>query len=401
MMGISQPDVVYSDDAIPGEYDPVATAVPVFVGYTEKGTAYTLVAINSFDDYESAFGVAAPDGYILYYAVRHYFDNGGRGGFVLSLGPYANPVDLTPDDLIAAISDGRISTAIAQEASITLVAIPDMVLLPDGESAYWAQAWLSLLAACQVRAGVFGVFDSPDDPANAAACLSAFLAQHPTQPEWGAAYWPRLVTGYESDTKTQIVVPPSAAVIAVMATTDEQYGIWRAPANVALSQVIKPTCSWLQSSGLFQTTGPSINLIRSFAGKGVRIWGCRTLAVDIASPWLYVQIRRLVAHIESQIGQLGRHFVFEDNNALTWVKFHGMAHIWLRNMWLEGGLYGAEEAEAFFVQIGLGETMTQADIDQGKMIIKIGVAVAYPAEFIEISLTFDTRMSVNAPQARA
>ncbi|WP_309835918.1 hypothetical protein [Caballeronia sp. LZ065] len=71
-----------------------------------------------------------------------------------------------------------------------------------------------------------------------------------------------------------------------------------------------------------------------------------------------------------------------------------MVHIWLRELWLEGGLYGEEESDAFFIQIGLGETMSQEDIDQGRMVMHIGVAVAYPAEFIEVSITLDTRSSL-------
>jgi hypothetical protein len=395
-MDVLQPDVSYSEQTVEGQFDPVATALPLLIGYTEKGTDYVPTVVNSLADYETKFGGPADvNGSILYYAVWHYFDNGGQTCLVLSLGTYSLAESISPDGLISALDDNRIASAVATEDGITLVAIPDMTLLPDDDSNHWAKAWLALLSICEARKGTFGLFDAPETAENASACVSAFHAQSPAHPELGAAYWPRLVTRYQhTDNTTPVTLPPSASLAAVIGMVDDQYGIWRAPANIALSQVIQPSQSWLQSAGLFQPTGVSINLIRSFAGKGVRVWGCRTLVSEASSPWLYVQVRRLVSYIETQVTAIGRHFVFEVNNALTWIRFRGLVHVWLRELWMNGGLYGTEEQEAFYVQIGLNETMTQADIEQGRMIMKIGLAVAYPAEFIEVSLMFDTRMGV-------
>jgi phage tail sheath protein FI len=397
MMGINQPDVTFSEQVIPGQSSQFDSAVPLFIGYTQQGPTYSAVKVNSFSDFEGEFGGASTTVGILYYAVKHYFDNGGSGGFVLSLGAYSALENVTADQLITAFQDARISKEVATDSSITLVAMPDMVLLADDDASHWAQAWLALLAICQARRGVFGLFDTPDTARNASACLTGFNNNDPASPEWGAAYWPHLVTDYGTDGQNPIVVPPSAAVAAVIEYTDQQSGVWKAPANVALAQVVKPSQSWLQSDGLFQSGGTSLNLIRSFPGRGTRVWGCRTLTPDTSSPWLYVQIRRFVAYIEMELSQIGRHFVFEANNALTWIKFKGLAHIWLRQLWLDGGLYGEEEAEAFYIQIGLNETMTADDINQGKMIMNVGLAVTYPAEFIVMSLTFDARMSFTQP----
>jgi hypothetical protein len=394
MMGLDQPDVTLSEQAIPGQSNALDSAVPLFIGYTQEGPTYSAVRINSFSDFEEAFGGPAVSAAILYYAVKLYFDNNGSGGFVLSLGDYDDLTDITADQLITAFSDARVSTAIATESSITLVAIPDMVLLDDADAVHWSQAWLSLLAICQARQGVFGIVDTPDLADNASACLNGFLSNHPANPEWGAAYWPHLVTNYGEDGQDPIVVPPSAAVMAVIESTDRQSGVWKAPANIALAQMVKPSQPWQQSDGLFQPSGASLNLIRSFPGRGTRVWGCRTLTSDADSPWRYVQIRRLVAYIEAQLSGIARHLIFETNNAITWIKLKGLAHIGLRELWLDGGLYGSEEQEAFYIQIGLNETMTEDDIRQGKIIMKVGVAVTYPAEFIVISLTFDTRMSL-------
>ena len=393
MMGINQPDVTFSEHALAGSPERLASAVPLFIGYGQRGTAYALSPVNSMADYEATFGGVSATGGQLYYTVKHYFDNGGSGGFVLSLG-LDSTLPLTADQLIAAFSDTRIATAVMQETTLTLAAIPDMALLDDADADHWAQAWQALLNICQARRGVFGLLDTPDTAANARACVTQFLQNSPASPEWAAAYWPRLVTPYGADTAHPVVVPPCGALAAVMETTDRQYGVWKAPANVALAQVVKPSQSWLQSSGLFQPEGASLNLIRSFPGRGTRVWGCRTLTPETTSPWRYVQVRRFLAYVEAELSLIGQHFVFEPNNPLTWIKFRGLAHILLRQLWLEGALYGAEEQQAFYIQIGLNETMTEADIVNGKMIMQVGVAVAYPAEFVAISLAFDTRMGM-------
>jgi hypothetical protein len=393
MTGVGQPDVTFSEQVLPGQFPWIASAVPLFIGYTQQGTAYSLVSVDGFSDFETAFGGPSTGEGILYYAMKHYFDNGGTGAFVLSLGSYSALESISAADLISAFSDARITQAIAEEGSITLAAIPDMTLLSDSDSGSWAKAWSALLAICLTRPGVFGIFDAPDAPDAASACLSAFTSLHPPHPEWAAAYWPRLVTTYGADDASPVIVPPSAAVAAVIVCTDAQSGVWKAPANVALSRVVKPTQSWLQSADLFHPDSASFNLIRSFAGRGTRVWGCRTLTADETSPWLYVQIRRFIGYIEAQLSQIGRDFVFDDNNSLTWLKLKGIAHIWLRRLWQSGGLYGETEEEAFYIQIVLDETMTEEDVLNGKMILEIGVAVAFPAEFISISLTFDARLA--------
>ncbi len=140
----------------------------------------------------------------------------------------------------------------------------------------------------------------------------------------------------------------------------------------------------------FNQNGTSLNLVRSFPGKGIKIWGCRTLD-NPRVPWRYIQIRRLVSYIEAHMTQLGRAFVFEPNNAITWMKFKGQAYNWLRQLWLKGGLRGTQEDQAFEVLLGIDESMSEADLRAGKMIMKIKLALLIPAEFIELSLTFDTR----------
>ncbi|WGS53960.1 phage tail sheath subtilisin-like domain-containing protein [Paraburkholderia sp. D15] len=387
-----QPDVTYTEGAVANRFSPVASAVPVFIGYVESGDAYALYPVGSMAEYEQKLGGAPASKGLLYYALQHHFDNGGKGGWVIPVGSYADLANASGAQMAAAFGDPRIGQLIAAELSITLAAIPDMGLLDDKDTANWPKSWLALLSLCGVRTGVFGVLDAPDDVNYASACATSFLQNDPANPEWSAAYWPRLVTDYNWPDDSAVVLPASGAVIAAMQLTDEEQGTWTAPANIALARVVKPTQSWIQSEPLFDANGVSINLIRSFAGRGTRIWGCRTLTPDAESPWRYVQVRRFVAYVEAQLSQLGRRYVFEQNNALTWARLKGQSYAWLRQLWMSGSLAGETEEDAFQVEIGVGETMTDDDVQAGKMIMNVGLAVLYPAEFIDISVQFDTSM---------
>lgn len=390
-MATHQPGVVVTEKTLNAPRAEVRSAVPLFIGYTEKGTAFTLQAVNSFNQYESLFG-AAPrrlDEHsqvgVLYYALKHYFDNEGGGGFVLSLGTYQQAATVSGSQLLVALADPRIGKALAGQPTITLVAFPDMLLLPENDLALWQQAWQTLLNLCQCRSGLFALLETPDTPSNAINCLSTFTG---TYREWGAAYWPRLISEYQ-DEGHPVIVPPSAAMAAAIERVDNTAGIWSAPANVLLSKVLDTTQSHLWVNDRLVNGNASFNLIRSFPGRGVRVWGCRTLSTDARSPTRYVQVRRLLSYIENNASRLARMFIFEANSEITWYKIKGQVSNWLNMLWVEGGLFGAEEEQAFSVKLGLDETMTVEDVRAGVMIMNIRIAPLYPAEFIELSLQFD------------
>jgi len=186
------------------------------------------------------------------------------------------------------------------------------------------------------------------------------------------------------------VVPASGAVAAKIGECDRDRGIWTAPANLALSRVVKPISPQLDADDLYSETGVSINLIRSFPGRGVRIWGCRTLADGTSTYWRYLQVRRLVGYIETSLAQLARFVVFEPNNEITWAKLKGQTLTWLRALWMRGALAGVNEKDAFSVLVGLDESMTRDDIAVGRLVMTVDLAVLAPAEFIQINLQFHT-----------
>ena len=127
--------------------------------------------------------------------------------------------------------------------------------------------------------------------------------------------------------------------------------------------------------------GKSINAIRSFTGKGTLVWGGRTLAGN-DNEWRYISVRRFFNMAEESIKKATEQFVSEPNDKNTWVRVKAMITNFLTAQWRAGALAGSTPEKAFYVNIGLGETMTAIDILEGNMIVEIGMAVVRPAEFI-------------------
>ena len=191
-------------------------------------------------------------------------------------------------------------------------------------------------------------------------------------------------------TRQELVMPPSAAIAGVYARVDRQRGVWKAPANVSLSWVNAPTEKITHedqmSLNVDPTAGKSINAIRQFAGKGTLVWGARTLAGN-DNEWRYVSVRRLFNMIEESTQKASAFAVFEPNDATTWLKVKAMIESYLYGLWEQGALAGPTPEAAYFVNVGLGKTMTNQDILEGRMIVEIGVAAVRPAEFIILRFT--------------
>lgn len=182
-----------------------------------------------------------------------------------------------------------------------------------------------------------------------------------------------------------LMLPPSGTVAGVYARVDEDRGVWKAPANVSLNNVVgvKTLIDHKKQENLNVdvVAGKSINIIRPFTGKGILVWGSRTLAGN-DNEWRYVPVRRFFIMVEESVKKATEQFVFESNDPNTWVKVRAMIENFLTLQWRAGALLGAKPDQAFFVRVGLGETMTALDVLEGRMVIEIGMAVVRPAEFI-------------------
>lgn len=184
---------------------------------------------------------------------------------------------------------------------------------------------------------------------------------------------------------SRVVLPPSSAMAGIYARVDAERGVWKAPANVSVSSTIGPVSKISNedqaSLNVDADSGKSINAIRDFTGKGTLVWGSRTLLGN-DNEWRYVPVRRLFITIEESTRKASSFAVFEPNDATTWLKVKAMIDSYLYGLWEQGALAGAKPEQAYFVNVGLGKTMTAQDILEGRMIVEIGVAAVRPAEFI-------------------
>ncbi|SHF18866.1 hypothetical protein SAMN05443144_10668 [Fodinibius roseus] len=185
--------------------------------------------------------------------------------------------------------------------------------------------------------------------------------------------------------KQTVTLYPSGAVAGAYARVDRDRGVWKAPANISLNLVEKPSKLLTDDEqaplNVDADTGKSINVIRNFYQKGTIVWGARTLAGN-DNEWRYVPVRRLFIFIEESIQKATEPVIFEPNDANTWSKTKSMIENFLTGLWRDGALAGATPEEAFFVKVGLGKTMSSVDILEGRMIVEVGIAAVRPAEFI-------------------
>lgn len=186
-------------------------------------------------------------------------------------------------------------------------------------------------------------------------------------------------------TQFPVVLPPSPAVAGIYASVDASRGVWKAPANVGMQDVIATTFQIsddLQGDmNIDATSGKSVNAIRAFTGKGILIWGARTIDGN-SNDFKYISVRRFYIMVEESAKKAANVFVFEPNDGNTWVKVRAMIENYLTNLWRLGALAGSKPEQAFYVKVGLGQTMTFDDVLNGRMIVEIGMAPVRPAEFI-------------------
>lgn len=180
------------------------------------------------------------------------------------------------------------------------------------------------------------------------------------------------------------IVPPSGAIAGVYAQNDNFTGVWKAPANMSIASVkgvSRLINNQVQDGMNVHSTGKSVNAIRAFSGKGILVWGARTLKGN-DNEWRYIPVRRLFNYVEESVQESTEWAVFSPNTQNTWTKIKCQIENFLTNIWRAGGLAGATPDQAFYVNCGLNVTMDVQDILEGRLIVEIGMAAVRPAEFI-------------------
>lgn len=452
-MATSQTPGIYIEEVsmLPASVVSVATAIPVFIGYTqqaqlaESGDLHLISQkLYSLLEYEQYFGlpfsekgisvsldasvpanmqakatIKKPSPYAMYYALQLFFANGGEACYIVSVGTYmVNPV-IRQADLKKGLK------AIETVHEITLVVFPDAIHVKTAAAYYGI--YKDAMQLCAKGKDKFTVLDvwmaanPADDNINV---LRNYDFGATDVLRYAAVYYPMLLTlqtysynevnvkvkakGDSSMNGTlaqllttsstayqvaknaigqlQLLMPAAPAVAGIYAQVDNTRGVWKAPVNVDISLVARPfksiTDTEQKGLNVDATTGKSINAIRSFMGRGnAIIWGARTLAGN-DNEWRYVPVRRFFMMAEVSVKLAMVAFFFEPNDNATWVKLKLMIENYLVLLWRSGAIQGNKPQDAFFVNIGLGLTMTAQDISEGRMIVQIGISAIRPAEFI-------------------
>lgn len=233
---------------------------------------------------------------------------------------------------------------------------------------------LMLVAHCEGLGSRFAVLDVPKD----AKKIDDIIAHRDIfDSEYAALYHPWIEV-FDPLDKKNIAIPPSGSVIGIYARSDNTRGVHKAPANETVRACVGLDCQF--NKGEQDILNPKgVNLIRSFPGMGIRVWGARTATSNPS--WKYVNVRRLFIFIEESIRANTNWAVFEPNDETLWVRVKRTIDVFLNGLWRNGYLAGAASSDAFFVNIGR-DTMSQDDIDNGRLVCVIGVAPVKPAEFV-------------------
>lgn len=245
---------------------------------------------------------------------------------------------------------------------------------------------LMLVAHCESLASRFAVLDIPRD---AKKVQDVIAHRDIFDSNYAALYHPWL-TIFDPLDKKNIAIPPSGSILGVYARSDNTRGVHKAPANEVVRACVGLDCQF--NKGEQDILNPKgVNLIRSFPGQGIRVWGARTATSNPS--WKYINVRRLFIFIEESIKANTNWAVFEPNDEVLWVRVQRTISVFLTGLWRSGSLAGSSPEEAFFVNIGRN-TMSQDDIDNGRLVCVIGVAPVKPAEFVVFRISQKTSDAV-------
>ena len=233
---------------------------------------------------------------------------------------------------------------------------------------------LEVIRYCEGKRFQFAVVD-PDSGTDDSSRLDPRTLFTDTQ--YAAFYFPWVYISEPQNGSTKLV-PPGAYALGVMARTDSQRGVFKAPANEIVQGIVGLEFKVnAEKQGVLNQQG--CNVIRDFSSGGIRVWGARTMSSDPI--WKYISTRRFFIFLERAIYQGTQWVIFEPNDDKLWDQVKDSIRLFLRTLWRDGALFGRTEEEAFFVSCDR-TTMTQEDILNGHLICEIGVAIVRPAEFV-------------------
>ena len=299
--------------------------------------------------------------------------SGGHDGVVVSADDLAGQ-DADPDDVTKKATG---LAALGEIDDIAIVALPDAGSLDPAECQSAAD---SLITHAEILRYRIAIIDPP--PRCSMTQIRSFRGQFDT--EYGALYhpWIEILDPTERPQQgappTRLTLPPSGFVAGIYARSDILRGVFKAPANEVVRGLTKFEIN-INKARQDVLNPEGINALRFFEGRGNRVWGARTMSSD--PEWKYVNVRRLFIFLEHSIDKGTQWAVFEPNNERLWANIRSTIEDFLLVQWKSGALMGGKPEEAFFVRCDR-TTMTQNDLDNGRLVCLIGVAPTYPAEYV-------------------
>lgn len=358
-MAIQQAPGLYREDVFPARRAALPTGVPAFLGAASRGTVNQPVRLTLFSQFAVAFG-APVAGRWLAAAVEGFFLNGGRECLVV---PLANG---DPED---ALADGL--AALAPRQDLDLVCAPDLMAgSPVIDRVLRMQS--AILAHCDAQGDRMALLD-----ARPGSDLDGVLTQrNGLEGDNGALYYPwvKLPGG--------AAVPPCGHVAGVVARCDQRTGVHKAPANEALDGVVDLEVNLTDAEqALINPVG--INALRAFPGRGIRVWGARTLSRQ--SAWTYINVRRLFLTAARWMELNLAATAFEPHDPRLWNRITRELTTYFEGLFRAGALKGRTAAEAFFVKCD-GETNPPEVRETGRVVTVIGLAPGLPNEFVVVRI---------------
>jgi uncharacterized protein len=294
------------------------------------------------------------------------------------------PVQVTGRKFAGSESARNGINGLAVADDVTMVIVPDLVTAASKDDGsldlnLWKSVQTALISHCEQNGNRIAVLDAPpgmtpqqikDWRSDVAMYDSAYAALYYP--------WIKVENPIGVNGNAEVFIPPSGHIAGVWARTDETRGVWKAPANDTIRGVLDIERTVTQNEqSLLNPIG--INCIRPFGTRGIRIWGARTLASD--SDWRYINVRRLFNMVEATILEGTQFAVFEPNDMTLWEGVTRTLTGFLRGLWSAGALFGATADQAFYVKCD-AETNPPESIDEGKLVVEVGIAPVKPAEFV-------------------
>jgi phage tail sheath protein FI len=364
---------VYAQDVFPPPAPSLLTGVPAFLGYAGDGKPGPPYPLTLWPQFEAQFGVPRDDGF-LGYAVRGFFENGGLLCYVVPLDKGATPLTALRAGLAALQDTDAVDLLCAPDilASASLTGTPDV----GAVTALQAE----VLADCQGTGGRFAILDAvlTPDTGTVEGQRAALNSQD------GALYHPWLWAPGQDGTPRYL--PPCGHVAGVYSRSDQQTGVHKAPANEPVEGVLDLRAN-LADDQIGRLYAEGVNCLRAVPGRGIRIWGARTLSGD--PEWQSVGARRVFLTMGRWLDRFLTQLTYEPNDVRLWVRVMRELTAYLDGLFQRGALKGRTPDEAFFVKCD-SETNPPEVTEAGMVVTIVGVALAAPAEFIVVRIIHGT-----------